>query len=247
MITLFGMPSPNVLKIFIMLEEVEADYKFQFVDVWKGEQYGEKIERLNPNRKVPIIVDERGPLGQSSTLFESGAILLYLAEKFGRFFPADASRYEVLQWLMVQISAIGPMFGQFNHFSRFANDDYGLSRYTAQMHNLYGVVNRRLEAVPYLGGQDYSVADIAAFPWFRTEARMYAKPDSFFRDHAEEFPHLWQWYDRVAARTRAQIGIAKYDSIKSSLPTATPDDLDRMFLRGQHLPAGLGSRAASRS
>lgn len=236
MIKLFGMPSPNVLKIFVMLEEIGASYEFVFVDVWKGEQYAGKIRALNPAGKVPIIVDEDGLAGKPATVFESGAILIYLAERSGQFLPAGAARYDVIQWLMVQVSAIGPMFGQFNHFARFADDDYGLKRYTAQMHNLYAIVNRRLEAVPYLGGQDYSIADIAAFPWFRTEAKMYANKTSFFRDHGDAFPHLWRWYDRVADRPKVQNALAGYDSIKSSLPTATADDLDRMFQRGRHAP-----------
>lgn len=236
MIKLFGMPSPNVLKIFVMLEEVGALYEFVFVDVWKGEQFTDKIRALNPTGKVPVIVDESGPSGKSGTVFESGAILIYLAEKFGQLLPVDAARYDVIQWLMVQVSAIGPMFGQFNHFARFADDDYGLKRYTAQMYNLYAVVNRRLEDVPYLGGHDYSIADVAAFPWFRTEAKMYASKNSFFRDHGDAFPHLWRWYDRVAGRPKVQSALVRYDSIKSSLPTATPDDLDRMFQRGRHAP-----------
>src|SRR5689334_18097810 len=139
MIDLYALTSPNVQKIFIALEELELPYNTKLVDVWKAEQFTAEFGKINPNRKAPVIVDHDGPGGKPYTVIESGAILIYLAEKTGRFLPKDgAARYDVLQWLMLQMGSVGPMFGQTVHFTRFAppGNDYGISRYKTEAHRL---------------------------------------------------------------------------------------------------------------
>jgi len=136
------------------------------VDVWASQQHSAEFEMLNPNKKIPVIVDHDGPGGKSYTVFESGAILMYLAEKSGKFMPKDmAKKYEVIQWLMIQVSGIGPAFGNFTHFNLFAPkpNDYSLSRYKTELLRLYELLNRRLGEVKYLGGNEYSIADMATF------------------------------------------------------------------------------------
>ena len=147
MIDLYALTSPNVQKIYIMLEETKLPYKEHFVDVWKGEQYAPDFIKINPNSKIPAIVDHDGPGGKPYTVFESGAILLYLAEKTGQFLPKDpVKRYDVLQWLMIQLTGIGPMFGQRVHFRRFAppGNDYAIIRYGTEVQRLYDVMEERL-------------------------------------------------------------------------------------------------------
>ncbi len=151
MIDFYVLTSPNVQKIFIMLEELELPYRPIPVDVWKGDHFTSEFGALNPNRKIPVIVDHEGPGGKPYTVFESGAILMYLADKTGRFLPADmARRYEVIQWLMIQLTGVGPTFGQVVHFTRFAppGNDYSVSRHRTEMLRLYDVLETRLSAVP---------------------------------------------------------------------------------------------------
>jgi len=157
MIDLYALTSPNVQKIFIALEELELPYNTRLVDVWKAEQFTPEFAKINPNRKVPAIVDHDGPGGKPYTVIESGAILIYLAEKTGRFLPKDgAARYDVLQWLMLQMGSVGPMFGQHVHFNRFAppGNDYGVSRYKTEVHRLYDLFEGRLSGQPFVGGSD---------------------------------------------------------------------------------------------
>lgn len=165
MIDLYASSSPNVQKIVIMLEETGLPYFIKQVNVHRGEQHAPDFVALNPNRKVLVIVDQDGPGGKPYTVFESGAVLLYLAHKTGRFLPSDvAKQFDAIQWLMIQLTGIGPMIGQFNHFVRFAADSaYALDRYVSETRRLYDLIDARLQAVPYLGGDDYSIADIATF------------------------------------------------------------------------------------
>ena len=168
MIDLYALTSPNVRKVYIMLEEVGLPYKEIFVDVWRGDNYAPEFGKVNPNRKIPVIVDHEGPGGRSFTVIESGAILMYLADKTGRLLPKETgSRYEVIQWLMLQVASVGPMFGQFTHFKNFApaGNDYAMSRYQTEVRRLYEVLEERLGKSAYLGGAEYSIADIATFPW----------------------------------------------------------------------------------
>ena len=164
MITLYGMGSPNVVKVYIALEELGLPYTVAPVDVFTGKQFDADFIKLNPNAKVPVIVDSDRPGGQPLTLFESGAILLYLAEKTGKLLPADiAAKYEAIQWMMVQMTGVGPMFGQHVHFMRFApaGNEYSKSRYATQVHRVFEVIDQRLAASPYLGGAEYGLTDVA--------------------------------------------------------------------------------------
>jgi GST-like protein len=233
MIDFYALTSPNVQKIYIMLEECGLPYREHFVDVWKGDQFKDEFLEINPNGKIPTIVDHDGPGGKPYTVIESGAILLYLAEKTGRFLPADsAKRYEVIQWLMIQLTSIGPMFGQWNHFKLFApktGSDYSLARYTSELKRLYELLEERLGKVPYLGGRDYSIADIATFPWTRNHDAQGVTWD--------DRPNLARWFNAIGERPAVKAALAKVAVIKSNRETASEDDKDRFFGRGRYARA----------
>jgi len=234
MIDLYALTSPNVQKIYIMLEETKLPYKEHFVDVWKGEQYDPNFMKINPNSKIPAIVDHDGPGGKPLTVFESGAILLYIAEKTGKFLPKDtAKKYEALQWLMFQLTNIGPMFGQFTHFKMFApkgtNNDYSMARYQTELKRLYEVIEKRLAHSAYLGGEEYTVADIATFPWTRNHDAQGVK--------WEDNPNLARWFKAIDERPAVKAALAKIAVIKSSRDTATDDHKDRFFNRGRYARA----------
>jgi GSH-dependent disulfide-bond oxidoreductase len=195
MIEVYSWATPNGHKVHIMLEECGLPYRAHAVDIGAGDQFKPEFLAISPNNKIPAIVDPEGPDGQPISLFESGAILLYLAGKTGRFLPADTrGRYEVLEWLMFQMGGVGPMLGQAHHFRIYAPEKvpYAIERYTNEARRLYGVMNRRLAKSPYIGGADYSIADIAIFPWLRS----WQNQGIDWND----FPHLRRWFDEVAAR-----------------------------------------------
>jgi len=233
MIDLYGLTSPNVQKIFIMLEETGLPYNFKPVDVWASEQYSAEFGKLNPNRKIPVIVDSDGPAGQRYTVFESGAILMYLAEKSGKFLPSDmAKKYDVIQWLMIQLTGIGPAFGNFTHFNLFApkpGNEYSLSRYKTEMLRLYDLMNTRLGQTKYLGGDDYSIADIATFPWTRQHQAQGAKIDAL--------PNFKRWFEEISARPAVKKAVGFVATIKSNRDTATDEQKDRFFGRGKYARA----------
>lgn len=232
MIDFYGLTSPNVQKVFIMLEECGLPYNFKPVDVWASAQHTPEFEKLNPNKKIPVIVDHDGPGGKPYTVFESGAILMYLAEKTGKFMPKDmAKKYDVIQWLMIQVAGVGPAFGNFTHFNLFAPkpNDYGLSRYKTEMLRLYELLNKRLGETKYLGGDEYSIADMATFPWTRQHQAQGAK--------IEALPNFKRWFDDVSARPAVKAMIAKQGDIKSSREVATDDNKDRFFGRGKYARA----------
>jgi GST-like protein len=232
MIDLYALTSPNVRKVYIMLEELELPYKEIFIDVWKGDNYLPEFRKLNPNGKIPVIVDHEGPDGRPFTVIESGAILMYLADKIGRLLPKEtAPRYEVIQWLMIQLTGVGPMFGQFTHFKNFApaGNDYAMSRYQTEVKRLYEVLEERLGKSAYLGGPDYSIADVATFPWTANH--------KLHGVHFEEHPNLARWINAIAARPAVQRAIKKVEAIKSSREHAKPDDIDRFFGRGRYARA----------
>ena len=237
MITLYGMTSPNVVKVFVALEELGLPYKVQPVDVFAEEQFKPEFMRLNPNAKVPVIVDDEGPGGRPYTCFESGAILIYLAEKTGRLLPKDgAARYDALQWMMVQMTGVGPMFGQFVHFWRFApkGNDYGLSRYRTQALRVCDVLEQRLGEKPWLGGDEYTIADVATFPWIRA-LKMF-----FGEDAAKNYPKLMAWVDKIAARPPVDRAVKTVEELRAKLTQfdkAKPETLDRVFGRGQFAAA----------
>jgi GST-like protein len=202
MIDLYFWHTSNGRKISIMLEELGLPYKVHSINIGKGDQFTPDYVAINPNSKIPAIVDPEGPDGKPITLFESGAILIYLADKTGRFLPtAPRARYETLQWLMFQMGGVGPMFGQAHHFRRSASEQvpYGIERYTKETRRLYGVMNKRLADVAYLS-TDYSIADIATFPWC---ARY-----EWQGVDLGEFPNVKRWYDAIAARPAVARGMA---------------------------------------
>ena len=233
MIDFYALTSPNVQKIYIMLEETGLPYKEVFVDVWKNDNHNADFRKINPNGKIPAIVDHDGPGGKPYTVFESGAILMYLAEKSGKFLPKDmAKKYDVLQWLMVQVSGVGPAFGNFTHFNLFApkpGNDYSLSRYRTEMKRLFELLEGRLAKVPYLGGDEYSIADIATFPWTRNHDAWGVK--------WEDNPNLARWFNAIAGRSAVKAALAKVAAIKSNRETATDEQKDRFFGRGRYARA----------
>ena len=201
MIDLYTWPTPNGFKVSIMLEEVGLPYNVIPIDITKGDQFDADYLKISPNNKMPAIVDNDGPGDAPYPLFESGAILMYLAEKTGQFMPADMdSRYLVIQWLMFQMGGIGPMFGQAHHFRTYApeNLSYAVDRYTNETGRLYRVLEHRLGDVEYLAGE-YSIADMAAFPWTRGYERQGQSLD--------DLPNVKRWFDAISARPAVERGL----------------------------------------
>lgn len=237
MIDLYGMASPNVLKVLLILEELELPYRMHRIDIWSGDQYTPEFKAMNPNSKVPVIVDPDGPEGQPVTVFESGAILLYFAEKHGRFLPTEPrARIATLQWLMLQMGSIGPMFGQANHFrlSAPAGNKYGLSRYMTEVKRLCDVLEVRLSESPYLGGGEYGVADMAAWPWIA----YYTKANGVDIDSV---PAVKRWADKIKERpatARARADWKEFQTYWMERRVAADEDqVDRLFGRGQYARA----------
>ncbi|HSG75578.1 MAG TPA: glutathione S-transferase N-terminal domain-containing protein [Burkholderiales bacterium] len=201
MIDLYTWSTPNGRKVSIMLEECALPYKVHPINIGKGEQFAPEFLALNPNNRIPAIVDSDGPDGKPLPLFESGAILIYLAEKTGKFIPKDArTRLICLQWLMFQMGGVGPMFGQAHHFIR--NKEvvpYGIKRYSEETRRLYGVLQKRLSEAEYLA-DEYSIADIATFPWV---ARF-----EWHKVDLADFPAVKRWFDKINARPAVQKGMA---------------------------------------
>lgn len=201
-IEVHSWPTPNGHKVHIMLEECGLAYRAIPVNIGAGEQFRPDFLAISPNNKIPAIVDPDGPDGAPISLFESGAILVYLASKTGRFLPAsDRAKFEVLQWLMFQMGGVGPMLGQAHHFRLYAPEKipYAIDRYTNEARRLYGVIDQRLSQSEWLGGAEYSVADIATFPWLRSWQNQGVVLD--------EYPHLKRWFDTIAARPAVQRGV----------------------------------------
>ena len=202
MIDLYTWPTPNGHKIHIMLEETGLDYEVIPVDIGQGDQFDPEFLRISPNNKMPAIVDRDGPGGEPYPMFESGAILMYLAEKTGRFMPQEtAARYRVVQWLMFQMGHIGPMLGQAHHFRAYAPEQipYAVERYTNEANRLYDVLDKRLGESAWLAGDDYSIADIAVFPWLRSHERQGVD--------LADYPNVKRWFDEIAARPAVMRGV----------------------------------------
>ncbi len=202
MIDLYTWMTPNGRKISIMLEEVGLPYEVHPIDLQKGEQFAPDFLAISPNNRIPAIIDCEGPGGKPYSLFESGAILMYISEKVGKLVPTEMhKRYEVIQWLMFQMGGVGPMFGQAHHFIHSAPEKvpYGIDRYSKETRRLYAVMNKRLEGNEYLAGE-YSIADIATYPWVARYVRHQVK--------LEEFPNVKRWFDTISARPAVQRGMA---------------------------------------
>jgi len=202
MIDLYFWPTPNGYKVSIMLEEIGMPYNVIAVNISKGDQFKPEFLAISPNNKMPAIIDHDGPGGQPYSLFESGAILMYLAEKSGQLMPAEMrARYRVIEWLMFQMGGIGPMLGQAHHFRRYAPEQiqYAIDRYTNEARRLYNVLDKQLGRNQYVAG-DYSIADIAIYPWLI--------PHKWQGMELEDFPNVKRWFDAIAARPAVQRGIA---------------------------------------
>lgn len=206
---LYSLPTPNGVKVSIMLEEIGLPYEPHLVDIMKNESWTPEFLSLNPNGKIPAIVDPNGPGGKPLGLFESGAILVYLAEKTGKLIPADAAgRYETLQWVFFQMAAIGPMFGQVGFFHKFAGKDYEdkrpLKRYVDESRRLLGVLETRLDGRDWIMGAEYDIADIASLGWVRNLVGFYGAGDLVEFD---SFPRVKAWLERGLARPAVQRGL----------------------------------------
>ena len=200
MIDLYTWGTPNGRKVSVMLEELGLDYAVHAIDIGKGDQFQPDFLRISPNNKIPAIVDSEGPGGGPISLFESGAILMYLAEKTGRFWPRSGDdHWRTVEWLMWQMGGIGPMLGQVHHFVKYnrGKAPYAEERYLKEAHRLYGVLDRRLAEAEYLAG-DYSIADIATWPWI---SRFEWQTVDLNR-----YPHVLRWYKAVATRPAVQKG-----------------------------------------
>jgi len=224
MIEVYSWPTPNGHKVHIMLEECGLKYKVHAVDIGAGDQFKPEFLAISPNNKIPAIVDSDGPDGKPISLFESGAILVYLAGKSGRFLPADVrGKYVALQWLMFQMGGVGPMLGQAHHFRIYATEkiEYAINRYSNEARRLYGVMDKRLGEVPYFAG-DYGIADMAIYPWTRSHA-----------NHGvdlADYPNVKRWYEAIGARPAVQRGMQVLADRRK--PVAQLDDKARQNLFG---------------
>ncbi|MCK6451155.1 MAG: glutathione S-transferase N-terminal domain-containing protein [Alphaproteobacteria bacterium] len=202
MIDLYTWSTPNGRKVSIMLEELGLPYRVFPIDIGKGDQFSSDFVKINPNSKIPAIVDHEGPGNQPLALFESGAILIYLADKTDMLLPKGPTvYYQTLQWLMFQMGGVGPMFGQAHHFRRFAPEKipYAIERYTKEARRLYGVMDKQLETHEFLAGP-YTIADVATFPW--------AARHEWHGVDLDEVPNVKRWYDTIAQRPAVKKGMA---------------------------------------
>ena len=230
MIEVWTWPTPNGHKVHIALEELELPYKVVPVNIGEGDQFKTEFLAITPNHRIPAIVDPEGPGGQTLTLFESGAILIYLAEKAGKLIPANPlQRLVCLQWLMFQMGGVGPMFGQFNHFSQYAPEPiaYAVERYGNEVRRLHRVLEKRLSQTAFLAGADYSIADIATFPWVRNPERRGI--------NLEDFPAVRRWHDAIASRAAVQRGVEVLASHRRAGPI-TEAEREVMFGSRQFAP-----------
>ncbi|AWN16866.1 glutathione binding-like protein [Salinisphaera sp. LB1] len=212
MIDLYTWTTPNGHKVHIMLEEIGAAYTAHPINIGKGDQFADAFLKISPNNKIPAIVDQDGPNGKPYALFESGAILMYLADKAGRLLPQDpVKRYDAIQWLMFQMGSVGPMLGQAHHFNKYAPEkiEYAVKRYENEANRLYGVMDRRLAETRFLAGNDYSIADIATWPWLRSAETQGVNID--------DYPNVRRWFDMIGDRENVQAGLQVLADHKSDL------------------------------
>ena len=228
MIDAYTWPTPNGHKIHIMLEETGLPYRVHAVNIGAGDQFKPEFLRISPNNKIPAIVDSDGPDGNPISMFESGAILVYLASKTGKLLPENIrDRWAALQWLMFQMGSIGPMLGQAHHFLRYAPEKipYAMERYTKEANRLYGVLDRRLGESRYVACGEYSVADIAIMPWLRFAANQGVD--------AAQYPNFKRWFDEINERPAVKRGLAVLSGVRR--PSADdPKWRENMFGAAQY-------------
>jgi GST-like protein len=223
-IDVYSWPTPNGHKVHIMLEECGLPYRAHPINIGKGDQFSPEFLAISPSNKIPAITDPEGPDGQPISLFESGAILVYLAGKTGKLLPqGDRERYEVLQWLMFQMGGVGPMLGQAHHFRLYAPEKiaYAIDRYSNEAKRLYGVIDKQLSRQPFIAGKSYSIADIAIFPWLRSWQNQGIV--------LEDYPHLKRWFEGIAERPAVQRGVKVLADLRQPLT----DDKSRDLLFGK--------------
>lgn len=224
MIDVYYWPTPNGHKIILFLEEAGLDYRIQPVDISAGDQFKPAFLSFSPNNRMPAIVDTQpADGGETVTVFESGAILLYLAEKTGLFLPTDVrGRKAVMEWLFWQVGGLGPMAGQNHHFGIYAPEKipYAITRYVKETNRLYGVLDRRLAVHPFLAGEDYSIADMATYPWVVPWQRQ--------QQNLDDFPHLRRWFEAIRARPATVRAYAKGQPYMSR-PTVTEEGKKLLF------------------
>jgi GST-like protein len=224
MIDLYSWPTPNGHKVHIMLEETGLAYTVHPINIQKGDQFQPEFLKISPNNRIPAIVDQDGPGGKPYSLFESGAILIYLAEKTGKFLPTEpTAKYDTLQWLMWQMGGIGPMFGQAHHFRGYAPVEipYAVDRYTKEAGRLYGILDKRLGESAYLAGPDYTIADIATFPWTRSIDR---------QGHSlDDFPNVKRWSDAINARPGVAKGVTVLEDVRGERKPLSDEERAVMF------------------
>ena len=225
MIDVYTWPTPNGHKVHIMLEETGLDYRVHAINIRTGDQFKPEFLKISPNNRMPAIVDSDGPNGKPISLFETGAILLYLAGKTGKFLPRDLhKRYAALQWLMWQMGGVGPMFGQANHFRAYSVEKitYAIDRYTNEANRLTNVLDKRLGEARFLAGEDYSVADMAVFPWMRNaDKRGIDLP---------KYPNAQRWFDAINSRPAVQRALKVLADVNN---TAPHDEKSRDILFGK--------------
>ena len=228
MIDLYSWPTPNGHKVHILLEELGLEYRVHGVDISAGEQFDPAFLAISPNNRIPAIIDRDGPDDRPVSMFESGAILIYLAEKCGRFLPKDRRGHSiVMQWLMFQMSSVGPMLGQATHFRQYAPPGlpYAVEFFTNYGKRLLGVLDRRLSDSPWLAGEDYTIADMAVFPWIRGAARR--------GQNRADFPNLKAWYELIKTRPAVIRGVAVLADRRRPGPLDARAQ-DVLFGAGQH-------------
>jgi GST-like protein len=228
MIDLYFWTTPNGYKITIMCEEVGLPYNVIPINIRTGDQFKPEFLKISPNNKIPAIVDSDGPGGKPISIFESGAILMYLAEKTGKLMPNEMrKRYDVIQWLMFQMASVGPMFGQANHFRRQAPEQikYAIERYSNETRRIYGVMDKRLGEVEYLAG-DYSIADVATFPW--------TVRHDWHDINLDDFPNFKRWFKAIEARPAVVRGRAVMAEQAAQPPTYDPKAQEILFGKTQY-------------
>ena len=224
MIELYYWPTPNGHKISIALEEMGLPYEIKSVNIGAGDQFKPEFLTFSPNNRMPAIIDHDGPDGKPVTVFESGAILLYLAEKTGQLMPtATNERIAVYEWLMWQMGGFGPMLGQAHHFNYYAPEkvDYAMNRYSLEANRLYGVLDRRLAKTKYVAGEVYSIADIAILPWTRTYQRQNVT--------IEDYPHVVAWREELGTRDAVVAGMKVGAQWREDLKTLNAEDFAKLF------------------
>ena len=223
MIDLYSWPTPNGHKIHIMLEETGLPYRVHPVNIGAGDQFKPEFLKISPNNKMPAMIDSDGPDGKPMSLFESGAMLLYLASKTGKFLPENIrDRWSTLQWLMFQMGGVGPMLGQAHHFLVYAPEKipYAMQRYSKEANRLYGVMDRRLAESKFIACNEYTIADMAIMPWLRSYKNQGVE--------MEKYPHVKRWFDGIAARPAVQRGLA----VLAELRKPVMDDKAKEMLFG---------------